>query len=125
MTASLETVLDAIQRNADVSARLLVAAESIRQAQESPMPGGVHQIVMQSPDSGERAAHKASMIAAILGALLVGLLIGGWGLIGRMADDARDLKRTQDRYNDYQAILWQRYPELRPENLKPKQENKP
>jgi hypothetical protein len=81
-----------------------------------------HNIMMQSPDSGERAAHKASMIAAVLGALLVGLLIGGWGLIGRMADDARDLKRTQDRYNDYQAMLWQRYPELRPENLKPKPE---
>jgi len=58
MPPSLETVLDAIQRNADVSARLLVAAESIRQAQESPMPGGVHQIVMQPPDSGERAVHR-------------------------------------------------------------------
>lgn len=37
---SLETVLDAIQRNADVSARLLVAAETIRQAQDAPAAHG-------------------------------------------------------------------------------------
>jgi hypothetical protein len=125
MAAGLETVLDAIQRNADVSARLLIAAEAIRQAQESPMPGGVHQIVMQPPDSGERAVHRVEKANYMLIGLFVGLLIGGWTLLDRLSADARDLKREQQRTADYQAMLWQRYPELRPENLKPKEDKKP
>lgn len=36
-------------------------------------------------------------------------------------DQGRKIERTQD----YTNMLWQRYPELRPENLKPKEEQKP
>jgi hypothetical protein len=81
MAASLETVLDAIQRNADVSARLLIAAESIRQAQESPATGGVHQIVMQPPDSGERAVHRVEkyfVAMVVLNICMGGALVLNW-----------------------------------------------
>jgi hypothetical protein len=36
-----------------------------------------------------------------------------------------DMGRKIERAQDYQNMLWQRYPELRPENLKPKEEKKP
>lgn len=86
--------------------------------------GSVHQIMMQPPDSGERAVHRTEKIAIGLACLLIGLSLGGWSLVSRMADDARDLRRQQQRYDDYQNMLWQRYPELRPENLKPKEDKK-
>ena len=35
-----------------------------------------------------------------------------------------DMGRKIERAQDYQNMLWQRYPELRPENLKPKEEKK-
>lgn len=51
MSGNLESVLDAIQRNADTSARLLVAAEAIRQAQEAPAA---------APSSGGHATIQVS-----------------------------------------------------------------
>jgi hypothetical protein len=36
-----------------------------------------------------------------------------------------DMGRKIERAQDYQNMLWQRYPELRPENLKPKEDKKP
>lgn len=85
---------------------------------------GVHQIMMQSPDSGERAAHKAEKIAIGLAGLLVGLLIGGWSLVSRMADDARDLRREQQRTSDYLNMLWRAYPETREAALKAQEDRK-
>lgn len=63
---------------------------------------------------------------------------GGWGvavavcaalfcllMVIDMRSDARDTRRQVERTQDYTNMLWQRYPELRPENLKPKEDKKP
>lgn len=73
--ANLETVLDAIQRNADVAARLLVAAESIRQAQEDAPSrangGGQATISINTGSIG-----IAMSVAAVLLALVVVVMHG-------------------------------------------------
>ena len=122
MAERLETVLDAIQRNADVAARLLVAAESIRISQENPQQPGVQQIMMQPPDSGERAVHRVEKANYMLIGLFVGLLIGGWTLLGRLSDDVTDLRREQQRTSDYLNMLWRNYPETREAALKSHEE---
>lgn len=38
--------------------------------------------------------------------------------------EARELRRKVDRREDYLNMLWQRYPELRPEKLQPEKQTK-
>lgn len=96
-----------------------------RVAAETPPPvGGVHQVMMAPPTNDERSAHKAEKVAVGLACLLVGLLIGGWSMISDMAADARDLKRDQQRTDDYLNMLWRAYPETREAALKAHEERK-
>lgn len=58
--------------------------------------------------------------------------MGGWGvavavacalfcllLVIDMRNDQRDTRRQVERTQDYTNMLWQRYPELRPDKLQP------
>lgn len=91
-TGSLESVLDAIQRNADTSARLLIAAEAIRQAQESP---GVQ------PSSG---GHATIQVNAGGAGLWIAVLCSVVCLISTLAVCVLfvNLDRKVDRAIDYQ-----------------------
>lgn len=93
---------------------------------ETPPPtvGGVHQIMMAPPTNDERSAHKAEKVAVGLACLLIGLLIGGWSMISDMSADARDLKKDQQRTDDYLNMLWRAYPETREAALKAHEERK-
>ena len=93
---------------------------------ETPPPtvGGVHQIMMAPPTNDERSAHKAEKVAVGLACLLIGLLIGGWSMISDMSADARDLKKDQQRTDDYPNMLWRAYPETREAALKAHEERK-
>lgn len=108
MSGGLDTVLDAIQRNADTSARLLAAAEALRQAQEVP--------AAPAPANGGSATITVNMggwgVAIAVCAALFCLL-----LVIDMRSDMRDTRRQVERTQDYTNMLWQRYPELRPDNL--------
>lgn len=65
------------------------------------------------------------------GTATINVNMGGWGvavavcaalfsllLVIDMRSDARDTRRQVERTQDYTNMLWQRYPELRPERLK-------
>lgn len=86
--------------------------------------GGVQQFMMAPPTNDERSAHKAEKVAIGLACLLVGLSIGGWSMVSRMADDARDLRREQQRTSDYLNMLWRTYPETREAALKAHEDRK-
>jgi len=89
----------------------------VAQAEPQAAAGGVHQIMMQPPDAGERSQLRTEKFTY----LVIGLLIGTLGWFGMtQLDNGRKI----ERYQDYQNMLWQRYPELRPENLKPKEDKK-
>ena len=79
---------------------------------------GNHNIMMQSPDSGERAAHKAEKVATGLACLLLGLLFGGWSMLSGFRADVTELRRQQQSDADYRNLLYRNYPELRPDILK-------
>lgn len=53
--------------------------------------GGVHQIVMQSPDSGERAMHRVEKMAILLGGMLVAAIGLIWSQNSRMDDMKADI----------------------------------
>ena len=72
MSNSLDAVLDAIQRNADTSARLLVAAEAIRQAQEASNASAAHEM-----SGGNATIHVGAGgfgIAVAVGAVVVAIV---------------------------------------------------
>lgn len=83
-----------------------------------------HNIMMQSPDSGERAAHKAEKVAVGLACLLLGLLFGGWSMLSDFKDDITELRRQQQIDADYRNLLYRNYPELRPDVLKKRESEK-
>ncbi len=70
-------------------------------------------------------------VGANTGTATITVNMGGWGvavavcaalfcllLVIDMRNDQRDSNRKIERAQDYNNMLWQRYPELRPENLK-------
>jgi len=70
--------------------------------------------------------------AANTGNATITVNMGGWGvavavacamfcllLVIDMRSDLRDTNRQVERNQDYTNMLWQRYPELRPEKLQP------
>lgn len=94
----------------------------------------------------ERAADKIHSAAVLLttgqggasntGTSTITVNMGGWGVAVAMAcamfclllvidmrNDLWDTNRQVERNQDYSNMLWQRYPELRPEQLK-KQDTK-
>jgi hypothetical protein len=80
MSGNLESVLDAIQRNADTSARLLIAAEAIRKAQEAPAApasGGHATIQVNAGGAGLWAAVTACCVM-----LAVNIFLAFW--LGRI-----------------------------------------
>lgn len=83
-----------------------------------------HNIMMQSPDSGERAAHKAEKVAVGLACLLLGLLFGGWSMVSDLKNDITELRRQQQSDGDYRNLLYRNYPELRPDVLKKREAEK-
>lgn len=89
-----------------------------------PSVGEMHNIMMAPPTNDERSAHKAEKVAVGLACLLIGLLIGGWSMISDMSADARDLKKDQQRTDDYLNMLWRAYPETREAALKAHEERK-
>jgi hypothetical protein len=79
---TFQQVLEAIQRNADASARLLVAADLLKQAQDNQQQNGNSvQLVIPSPDSGERSAMRTEkhFIAMVVLNLCMGaMLVLNW-----------------------------------------------
>lgn len=95
----------------------------------------------------ERAADKIHSAAVLLttgqsaqgnsGNATITVNMGGWGvavavacalfcllLVIDMRSDLRDTNRQVERNQDYTNMLWQRYPELRPEKLQPEKQTK-
>lgn len=86
--------------------------------------------------SATQAHHQPPVNTA--GGATITVNMGGWGvavavcaalfcllLVIDMRNDSRDTRRQVERTQDYTNMLWQRYPELRPENLNPKEDKKP
>lgn len=72
----LATVLDAIQRNADTAARLLIAAESLRQAQEAPpQPGSSSGNMTVQFGAGGIALWASMTFCAVAMTVAIGALI--------------------------------------------------
>lgn len=86
--------------------------------------GNTLKVTMASPDSGERAAHKAEKVAIGLACLLLGLLFGGWSMVSDLKDAVGDQKRQQQRTDDYLNMLWRTYPETREAALKAQEDSK-
>lgn len=112
-------LIDAIKELVPLLSRAVADAPA-----HPPLVGGVHQIMMAPPTNDERSAHKAEKVAVGLACLLIGLLIGGWSMISDMSADARDLKRGQQRTDDYLNMLWRTYPETREAALKAQEDSK-
>jgi hypothetical protein len=91
MSGNLESVLDAIQRNADTSARLLVAAEAIRNAQEAPAApaSGGHAIIQVNAGGAGLWISVLCSVVSVMCALAVFVLFV-------------NLDRKVDRAIDYQ-----------------------
>lgn len=71
---------------------LLTRLEKQLDRLEAARGGGVHQIMMQSPDSGERAMHRVEKANYMLVGLLLGVTFAGWALISETRKDMQSDK---------------------------------
>jgi len=67
----------------------------------------------------------AAILALAVAGVCAYIAADARGDAAELRSEARDLGRKVERREDYLNMLWQRYPELRPESLKPKEDKKP
>jgi hypothetical protein len=65
--------------------------------------GGVHQIMMQPPDSGERAVHRIEKANYLLIGLLLGVTFAGWALISETRKDIQT-ERIERKMHEIWAV---------------------
>jgi hypothetical protein len=115
-------ILMQVKERQDVLARQIQEARDLKT--QPPAVSGIHQVMMAPPGQDERSAHKAEKVAIGLACLLIGLLFGGWSMVSDLKDDVSDLKRQQQRTDDYLNMLWRTYPETREAALKAQEDRK-
>ena len=87
----------------DVMKELIPLLSKVAAEQQAPTVGGVHQIVMQSPDSGERAMHRVEKANYMLVGLLLGVTFAGWALISETRKDMQS-DRIERKMHEVWAI---------------------
>ena len=93
--------VEAVKAAAD---KIHAAAVLLSTAPTAPPAGGVHQIVMQSPDSGERAMHRVEKMAILLGGMLVAAIGLIWSQNSRMDDMKADIsseRASREAYDNW------------------------
>ncbi len=96
-----------VKARQDVLERLIQEAKEARSASPAPQPSNTGTATINVNMGGWGVA--VAVCAALFSLLLV----------IDMRSDTRDTRRQVERTQDYTNMLWQRYPELRPENIKP------
>lgn len=90
------------------------------------------QLARQIRDVKELKTTATQQPSSNTGNATINVNMGGWGvaiamacaafcllLVIDMRNDMRDTRRQVERTQDYTNMLWQRYPELRPDKLQP------